>query len=223
MTANVDALNPRTADRHLPQGLLRPWELSALAVVGLALYFVAAWQLNPLALALSPVGALFVVGYSTVKRFSWLTHFTLGMTLAIAPAGGWVAVTGSLSWETVLLYAVVMTFASGFDIFNTVGDIDFDRAHGINALPARFGVPAAFWVSRIMHTLTAASLLALGLWLELAWPYFVGWGIAAVLLVYEHIALKPDDMSKLRFVFSQVNAALSLAVLVFTFIAVVVV
>ena len=220
---NVDALNPRTADRHLPRGLLRPWELSALAVVGLALYFVAAWQLNPLALALSPVGALFVVGYSTVKRFSWLTHFTLGMTLAIAPAGGWVAVTGSLSWETVLLYAVVMTFASGFDIFNTVGDIDFDRAHGINALPARFGVPAAFWVSRTMHTLTAASLLALGLWLELAWPYFVGWGIAAVLLVYEHIALKPHDMSKLRFVFSQVNAAISLAVLVFTFIAVVVV
>ena len=149
---NVDALNPRTADRHLPRGLLRPWELSALAAVGLALYFVAAWQLNPLAFALSPVGALFVVGYSTVKRFSWLTHFTLGMTLAIAPAGGWVAVTGSLSWETVLLYAVVMTFASGFDIFNTVGDIDFDRAHGINALPARFGVPAAFWVSRTMHT-----------------------------------------------------------------------
>ena len=84
---NVDALNPRTADRHLPRGLLRPWELSALAVVGLAIYFVAAWQLNPLALALSPVGALFVVGYSTVKRFSWLTHFTLGMTLAIAPGG----------------------------------------------------------------------------------------------------------------------------------------
>ena len=190
---------------------------------GLALYFVAAWQLNPLALALSPVGALFVVGYSTVKRFSWLTHFTLGMTLAIAPAGGWVAVTGSLSWEVVLLYAVVMTFASGFDIFNTVGDIDFDRAHGINALPARFGVPTAFWVSRTMHLLTAAALLALGLWLELAWPYFVGWGITAVLLVYEHIALKPHDMSKLRFVFSQVNAAISLAVLVFTFIAVVVV
>ena len=218
-----------TPSTHAPptatslEGLLRPWELSALAVVGLALYFVAAWQLNPLALALSPVGALFVVGYSTVKRFSWLTHFTLGMTLAIAPAGGWVAVTGELAWEAVLLYFVVATFASGFDIFNTVGDIDFDRAHGIRALPARFGVAAAFWVSRTMHLMTGSALLALGLWLELQWPYFVGWGIAAVLLVYEHIALKPNDMSKLRFVFSQVNAAISLAVLVFTFIAVVVV
>lgn len=217
---NIDAKNPRTADRHLPQGLLQPWELSALAVAGLALYFVAAWQLNPLALALSPIGALFVVGYSLVKRFSWLTHFTLGMTLAIAPAGGWVGVTGELAWEAVLLYAVVMTFASGFDIFNTVGDMDFDRANGIRALPARFGVHAAFWVSRTMHLLTATGLLALGLGLELAWPYFIGWGIAAVLLVYEHIALKPDDMSKLRFVFSQVNAAISLAVLVFTFAAV---
>lgn len=220
---NIDAVNPRTADRHLPQGLLRPWQLSALAVVGLALYFVAAWQLNPLALALSPVGAFFVVGYSLVKRVSWLTHFTLGMTLAIAPAGGWVGVTGEMAWEAVLLYVVVATFASGFDIFNTVGDMEFDRANGIKALPARFGIHASFWVSRAMHLLTASSLLALGLWLELEWPYFIGWGIAAVLLVYEHIALKPDDMSKLRFVFSQVNAAISLAVLVFTFIAVVVV
>ena len=220
---NLDAMNPRTADRHLPQGLLRPWELTALAVVGLAVYFAAAAQLNTLALALSPVGALFVVGYSLVKRFSWLTHFSLGMTLAIAPAGGWVAVTGELSWETALLYVVVATFASGFDIFNTVGDIDFDRDHGVNAIPARFGVPAAFWVSRAMHVLTAAALLALGLWLELAWPYHVGWGIAVALLIYEHVALKPTDMSKLRFVFSRVNAAISLAVLAFTFLAVAVV
>ena len=220
---NVDALNPRTADRHLPQGLLRPWELSALAVVGLAVYFVAAWQLNPLALALSPVGALFVVGYSTVKRFSWMTSFTLGMTLAIAPAGGWIGVTGELAWEAVLLYAVVATFASGFDIFNTVGDMEFDRSHGIHALPAKFGVHAAFWVSRTMHLCTAAALLALGLWLELAWPYFIGWAIAAVLLAYEHRILKPDDMSRLRFAFTWINASISLAVLLFTFIAVVVV
>jgi 4-hydroxybenzoate polyprenyltransferase len=220
---NIDALNPRTADRHLPQGLLRPWELSTLAIAGLALYFVAAWQLNPLALALSPIGALFVVGYSTVKRFSWLTHVTLGMTLAIAPAGGWVGVTGELAWEAVLLYAVVATFATGFDIFNTVGDMDFDRGHGIKALPARFGIHAAFWVSRTMHVLTASALLALGLWLDLAWPYFIGWGIAAVLLVYEHRILKPDDMSRVRFAFTWINASISVAVLLFTFIAVVVV
>jgi 4-hydroxybenzoate polyprenyltransferase len=219
---NLDALNPRTADRHLPKGLLKTWELSALTVVGIAIFFGAASQLNSLAFALSPVGTLFVIGYSKVKRFTWLTHFSLGMTLAIAPAGGWVAVTGSLSWETVLLYVVVATFASGFDIFNTVGDREFDRAHGVNALPARFGVPAAFWVARSMHVITSSSLLALGLWMELEWPYFVGWGIASVLLVYEHLALSPTDMSKLRFVFSWVNAGISLALLTFTYLAVVV-
>ena len=219
---NLDALNPRTADRHLPQGLLNPWELSALAVLGIALFFIAASQLNTLAFALSPVGALFVVGYSLVKRFTWLTHFSLGMTLAIAPAGGWVAVTGSLSWEAVLLYVVVATFASGFDIFNTVGDLEFDRAHGVNALPARFGVPSAFWVARAMHVVTSAALMALGLWLDLTWPYFLGWGIASALLVYEHLALSPNDMSRLRFVFSWVNALVSLSLLTFTFLAVVV-
>jgi 4-hydroxybenzoate polyprenyltransferase len=219
---NLDAMNPRTAERHLPKGLLKTWELTALTVVGIAIYFVAASQLNTLAFALSPVGALFVIGYSVVKRFTWLTHFSLGMTLAIAPAGGWVAVTGSLSWEAVLLYVVVATFASGFDIFNTVGDRKFDRAHGINALPARFGVPAAFWVARAMHLITSASLLILGLWLELEWIYFVGWGIASALLIYEHLALSPTDMSRLRFVFSWVNAGISLALLTFTYLAVVV-
>lgn len=217
---NLDAMNPRTSDRHLPQGLLNTWELGALTGICLVLYFVAASQVNALAFALSPIGAIFVVGYSLVKRVSWLTHFSLGMTLAIAPVGGWLAVTESLSWEAVLLYVVVATFASGFDIFNTIGDREFDRAHGISSLPARFGIHAAFWVARSMHLITASALLAVGVWLDLAWPYFVGWGIASILLIYEHLALSPDDMSRLRFVFSWVNAGISLALLTFTFLAV---
>ena len=217
---NLDAMNPRTSDRHLPQGLLNTWELGALTGICLVLYFVAASQVNALAFALSPIGAIFVAGYSLVKRFSWLTHFSLGMTLAIAPVGGWLAVTESLSWEAVLLYVVVATFASGFDIFNTIGDREFDRAHGISSLPARFGIHAAFWVARSMHLITALALLAVGVWLDLAWPYFVGWGIASILLIYEHLALSPDDMSRLRFVFSWVNAGISLALLTFTFLAV---
>ena len=217
---NLDAMNPRTSDRHLPQGLLNTWELGALTGICLVLYFVAASQVNALAFALSPIGAIFVVGYSLVKRFSWLTHFSLGMTLAIAPVGGWLAVTESLSWEAGLLYVVVATFASGFDIFNTIGDREFDRAHGISSLPARFGIHAAFWVARSMHLITASALLAVGVWLDLAWPYFVGWGIASILLIYEHLALSPDDMSRLGLVFSWVNAGISLALLTFTFLAV---
>jgi 4-hydroxybenzoate polyprenyltransferase len=218
----MDALNPRTANRHLPRGLLQPWELTALGVVGLVLFFVAAAQLNRLALALSPVAALFVVGYSLMKRFTWLTHLVLGLTLSIAPVGGWVAVTGSLSWEAGLLAFIVATFAAGFDIFNTCLDVEFDRAHGVHSLPARFGVPAAFWVSRFLHVCTSLGLLALGLWLDLAWPYYVGWLIATSLLIYEHRVLSPNDMSQLGVVFLRVNAAISIAIFLFTLLAVMV-
>ena len=217
---DLDALNPRTADRHLPRGLLQPWELTALGLVGLALFFGAAAALNPLALTLSPVAALFVVGYSLMKRITWLTHLALGMTLAIAPAGGWIGVTGSLSWVVALLMFIVATFASGFDIFNTCQDVEFDRAHRVYSLPARFGLRSAFWVSRLLHVGTSLGLLILGLWLHLAWPYFAGWAIASGLLVYEHQALSPDDMSKLRFVFLRINALISVTIFASTLAAV---
>ncbi len=216
----MDALNPRTADRHLPRGLLKPWELTTLGLVGLALFFLAASRLNPLALELAPIAALCVVGYSFAKRFTWLTHLVLGLTLAIAPVGGWVAVTGSVSWVAGLLAFIVATFAAGFDIFNTCPDVDFDRKHGVKSLPARFGLPAAFWVSRALHVGTSFGLLALGLWLRLAWPYYIGWGIATALLVYEHSVLSPNDLSRLRVVFLKVNAAISISIFGFTLLAV---
>jgi 4-hydroxybenzoate polyprenyltransferase len=217
----MDALNPRTANRHLPRGLLKPWELTALGIVGLALFFLAAYQLNPLALALSPVAALCVVGYSLMKRFTWLTHLVLGLTLSIAPVGGWIGVTGSVSWEPALLAFIVATFAAGFDIFNTCQDLEFDRAHGVHSLPARFGLPAAFWVSRALHVCTSLGLLALGLLLHLAWPYFIGWAIATALLVYEHSVLSPTNMSRLGSVFLKVNGLISVTIFIFTFVAVV--
>jgi len=216
----MDGQNPRTANRHLPRGLLQPWELTALGVLGLALFFLAAAELNPVSLALSPVAALFVVGYSFVKRFTWLTHLALGMTLAIAPAGGWIGVTGSLDPPVALLYCIVATFDAGFDIFNTCQDVEFDRAYGVHSLPARFGLPAAFWTSRLLHVGTSLGLLALGLWLHLHWPYYIGWVIATALLICEHRALSPGDMSRLRFVFLWYNALISLAIFTFTLIAV---
>jgi 4-hydroxybenzoate polyprenyltransferase len=217
---DLDALNPRTAGRHLPRGLLKPWELSALGTVGLALLFLAASQINALALALSPVAALLVVGYSLAKRVTWLTHFALGMTLSIAPAGGWIAATGALSAEAALLVFIVFTFAAGFDIFNTCPDVAFDRAHGVHSLPARFGLPTAFWVARILHIGTSLGLLALGVWLRLAWPYFIGWAIATALLIYEHRALSPADLSRLGFVFLRINALISVSIFGFTVLAV---
>jgi 4-hydroxybenzoate polyprenyltransferase len=217
---DLDALNPRTAQRHLPLGLLQPWELTALGLAGLLLFFLSAAALNPLALLLSPVAALFVVGYSLMKRVTWLTHLVLGMTLAIAPAGGWIGVTGSVSWVVALLIFIVGTFASGFDIFNTCQDVEFDRAHRVYSLPARFGLHTAFWVSRLLHVGTSFGLLALGIWLKLRWPYFVGWAIATALLVYEHRVLSPEDMSKLRFVFLRINGLISVVIFAATLAAV---
>jgi 4-hydroxybenzoate polyprenyltransferase len=215
----MDALNPRTANRHLPRGVLQPWELTALGSVGLALFFLAAFQLNPVAMALSPVAATFVVGYSLCKRFTWLTHFVLGLTLAIAPAGGWIGVTGSLSWPALLLIFTVASFASGFDIFNTCQDVEFDRAHGVHSLPARFGVPAAFCVSRLLHMVTSMGLLALGVAMDLPWPYYLGWALATGLLIYEHRVLSPGDLSRLSSVFLRINALISVTVFCFTLLA----
>jgi 4-hydroxybenzoate polyprenyltransferase len=216
----MDALNPRTANRHLPRGLLQPWELAALGLAALALFVFAAAQLNPLALYLSPLAVLFVVGYSLLKRYTWLTNVALGLTLAMAPAGGWVGVTGSLSWEVGLLMAIVACFATGFDIFNTCQDLEFDREHGVHSLPARFGLPAAFAVSRALHAAMVVGLLALGVALGLSWPYYLGCAIAAGLLLYEHRVLSPEDFSAFPRIFVRVNGLISLSLLVGTLLAV---
>jgi 4-hydroxybenzoate polyprenyltransferase len=218
----MDALNPRTANRHLPRGILQPWELTTLGLVALALFVLAAAQLNPLALLLSPLAVLFVVGYSLLKRFTWLTNLALGLTLGMAPAGGWVAVRGALSWEMLLLMGIVACFATGFDIFNTCQDLEFDRKHGVHSLPARFGLPAAFAVARLLHVGMVVGLLVLGATMGLAWPYYAGCALAAALLLYEHRVLTPDDLSAFPRIFVRVNGLISLSLFTGTLLAVLV-
>ena len=211
-----DTLNPRTAGRALVTGALKRWEMTALATAGLVLLLISAAMLNPVALALSPVAAIAVVGYAYVKRFTWLTHFAIGLTDAIAPAGGWIAVTGTLPWEAVLLSLAVATWVGGFDIFYTCQDMEFDRANGVHSIPQRFGLTAAFRTAHGMHLATSASLLALGIWMGLAWPYYIGWAIASGLLLYEHLIISPRDMSRLDRAFFKVNGYISLTMLAST-------
>ncbi|MBI4199080.1 MAG: UbiA family prenyltransferase [Chloroflexi bacterium] len=214
-----DALNPRTASRPLVTGALRRWEMLALALISLGVFLLAAAMLNPLALALAPVAALFVVGYSYVKRLSWTTHFFLGWADAIAPAGGWVAVAGSLSWEAVLLAFAVAMWVGGFDIFYACQDVAFDRTHGVHSIPRRFGVPAAFWVARGMHLATSGALLALGIWMGLSFPYFIGWAVGSMLLVYEHAIISPRDLSRLNMAFFNVNGYIAVILFACTLLA----
>ena len=216
-----DAANPRTANRHLPRGLLKPQEMGLLMVVTIGVFLFAASQLNTLALILAPVAAAYVVAYSYAKYFTWTTHFVLGWADAIAAAGGWIAVTGSVEPEAIILAFAVAMWIGGFDIVYACLDVDFDRKYGVHSIPRRFGVETAFWWYRGMHLLTSAALLALGIWMDLGYLYFIGWAIASALLAYEHILVKPHDLSKLQLAFFTINSYVAATLLLFTSLAVV--
>lgn len=216
-----DAVNPRTVNRHLPRGLLKPWEVGLMMVVSAAVFFFAASQINTLALVLAPVAAAYVVLYSYTKYYTWACNFLLGWGLAIAPAGAWIAVTGRLDPEAVLLSFAVATWAGGFDILYTCSDYEFDAEYGVHSIPRRFGIPAAFHITRVMHFMSAVSLLALGMWLDLNFFYYIGWGFAVSLLIFENGFLKPEDLSKLHAPFFKYNSAVSMLHLLFTVLALV--
>ncbi len=220
--AKEDAANPRTVNRHLPSGLLKSWEVAAMAILGLLILFYAAARLNGLALFLAPFAAAYVVFYSYAKYFTWLCNFFLGWALAIAPAAAWVGVSGQLSFEPLLISFAVAMWAGGFDIIYACTDYDFDRKFGARSVPARIGVAEALWLARGMHLSAAAALLALGLLLSLAWPFYIGWAIAVVLLIYENRQVHPDDLSKVNQVFFRVNGYISVQLLAFTILSLVV-
>jgi len=215
-----DVHNPRTANRHLPTGKLKPFEVVGLMLVGTGVFFYAAAQLNGLALALAPVAAAYVVVYSFSKYYTWACHFFLGWALAISPSAAWIAVTGRLDPEAVLLSVVVALWAGGFDIIYGCADIDFDRKYGVNSFPKRFGIAAALRTTKVMHAASATALLALGFWLDLSFFYFIGWAIAVSLLALENSLLKADDLSKLRSPLFQYNSVISMVLLLFTILAV---
>ena len=216
----IDLLNPRTAGRALPAGRLRSAEMFAMAAVSLAIFLFAAAMLNTLALALAPVAAVVLVTYSYSKRFTWLGHFWLGFADGIAPAGGWIAVSGSLPWEAVLLAFAVAAWVAGFDLIYQCMDRDFDIAHGLHTIPAIWGNAVSLFWARAMHAATIAALLAMGVVVGLAWPFYVGVAVAAALLVYEHRLVKPNDLSKVGVAFFNVNGYIAIVVFACTALAV---
>ena len=215
-----DSHNPRTANRHLPTGKLKPFEVFSLMVCGTVVFFYAAAQLNTLALVLAPVAAGYVVMYSFAKYYTWACHFFLGWALAISPSAAWIAVTGRLDPEAVLLSIVVALWAGGFDIIYGCADLDFDRKYGVNSFPKKFGIAKALNTTRAMHTASAACLLVLGFWLNLSFYYFIGWGLAVSLLAFENGLLKANDLSKLRSPLFQYNSVISMVLFIFTALAV---
>ena len=219
--AKEDALNPRTSNRHLPQGILKSGEVLGMILVSGAIFVFAAYQLNSLVLILTPVAAGYVILYSYAKYFTWACNLMLGWALAMAPAGAWIAVTGTLPPQAVLLSFVVATWAGGFDTIYGCTDYEFDKEQGIHSVSSKFGVATALWIAQCLHLLSVSALLALGLWLELGYFFYLGWAIAVGLLIYENSLVKPDDLSKVGVAFFRMNSYVSVQLLFFIVLAVV--
>jgi 4-hydroxybenzoate polyprenyltransferase len=214
----LDRRNPRTRARPLVRGLIRPGEVWGLLVAGVMLLVGAAWQLNALALQLAPLALVFLIGYSYTKRFTWLSHWILGVTDGAAAAGGWIAVTGRFELGTWVLWLAVALWVAGFDLLYACQDVEFDRREGLHSVPARFGVAGALVASRLCHVWTVLAWVALG-WVEgLHWAYWVGVGIGAALLAYEQHLVNPVDLSRLNVAFFNVNGYIAIELLFFTLV-----
>jgi 4-hydroxybenzoate polyprenyltransferase len=196
--ARMDALNPRTANRELPRGAISTREAAVFIAVASAAFIFAAWQLNPICFALSPVALAIVFWYSLAKRYTTWTQLFLGLAMAVAPVGGWLAAGGRGGWEPWLLAAAIGTWVGGFDVLYACQDLDFDRAHGLRSIPVRFGVPAALAISRGMHVIAVACLIALSLVAPLGRVYLAGVAVVAAMLVYEQSLVRADDLSQVK-------------------------
>ena len=214
----IDAANPRTAMRALPAGLVTPGFVTAFVVASVALLVLAAWRLNPLCLALSPVAIVILLGYSYTKRFTWAAHLALGLALAGAPLGAWIAVTGSFAPTPFVLAGIVITWVAGFDILYALQDEAFDRARGLASIPARFGTVRALALSAGLHVATLGLLAALPFVYPagLGWIYWTGVAGCALLLAYQHAIVRPGDLSRLDAAFFTANGVLALWLLATT-------
>lgn len=218
----IDAKNPRTASREIPSGKIKVRDAVIFTCISLAVFVFAAYNLNPLCMKLSPVAIAVLVIYSYTKRFTWMAHFVLGIAISAAPLGAWIAIRGAFDWEIVPLSIAVVFWLAGFDVLYALQDIEFDRSHGLHSIPQRFGIKRSLILSRIFHFITWSMLAVNGIIFNLNLVYWIGMFLTAGLLVYEHSLVKHDNLSKLNMAFFNINGYISIAVFVFTLIALIV-
>ena len=211
--AEIDSQNPRTATRAIPAGLITKGAVWFFTLVSAGLLVCAAWRLNPLAFALSPVALAVIMGYSFTKRFTALSHLWLGLALSISPVGAWIAIKGQFDWTPIILCCVVLLWTAGFDIIYACQDVNFDRKHGLHSIPARIGIRWALWVSSALHVIAVLLLFGIPLLTELGLFYYIGVGIVVLIFTYEHAIVKPDDLSRVNLAFFTLNGMISLVLM----------
>jgi len=214
--ADIDARNPRTAGRAIPAGLIGRGVTLVFICSSLALLLVAAAQLNPLCLKLAPLAIFFLVLYSYCKRFTSLAHVVLGICLAAAPIGAWVAIRGTIDAPALLLGGIVLFWVAGFDILYALQDLEFDRSAGLHSIPVALGVNGSLWAARLFHLAMLALLAALWLSMGLSGLFAAGIAAVAAMLSYEHWLLRRGDLTKLDAAFFNMNGYISIAILIFT-------
>jgi 4-hydroxybenzoate polyprenyltransferase len=197
-----DARNPRTSGRELPRGVLSRGEVWLFVGISAAVLVLASAMLNPVCLALSPVALAIVFGYSYTKRFTSLSHLVLGLALAVAPVGAWIAIRGSIAWPPLVLGLAVLFWVAGFDAIYACQDVDVDQSEGLHSLPARLGVARALLWARLFHALAVVLLLVLYFLVPLHPLYLAGVAAVAAVIAFEHSLVRPDDLSRVMQAFN---------------------
>jgi len=212
----IDAGNPRTKTRHLPAGLVSVQAAAGFAIAMAGLFVLAAWRLNRLALVLSPIALGVVWSYSWTKRFTWASHLWLGVSLALAPLGAWIAVRGSLDALPLWLGAGVVFWVAGFDTIYACQDADFDRTHGLFSLPARLGTRGALLVARSFHGLMLLVFAVMGIVFHFGWVYAAGLVCVTALVIVQHALVRSSDLRHIDVAFFNVNSSVGVLLMAFT-------
>jgi 4-hydroxybenzoate polyprenyltransferase len=213
--AELDAENPRTRSRAIPAGLLTKQFVLGFTIVAVAVFLFAAGRLNQLTLMLSPIVLLVLLGYSYLKRLTQWSHLGLGLSLGLAPAAAWVAVRGSLDARILVLAMAVTLWAGGFDVLYSCQDFEHDRKVGLHSLPQAWGVGVAFWAARLMHLAMLGLLVWFGMLFDFRIVGWIGVGVVALLLGYEHSLVSPRDLRRLNAAFFTMNGVIAMVFLVF--------
>ncbi len=212
----IDAVNPRTKSRFLPTGQLQPWQVSLFAAAMLAFFLLAAGMLNPLCLKLSPLPIALISLYPFMKRFTWTLHLVLGLVMAFAPFGSWVAIRGSIDLPAIILSLAVVFWVAGFDVISDTRDTDYYQANCLYSLPCWLGIERALYVAKFFHLVTLLFLVWLYFLLPLGVFYLIGLVFGCGILLYEHHIVTPQDLSQVPTAFLSVNTTMGMTLFIFT-------